>query len=119
VSTEATDDLLQRLREEREAAVANGDDCYQCGRMVSVWGGGKGYRRLCHECESLISDPGEVSHSSRIRCPACGHVEEVYEKEDGRIYDEDGHDVYCSECDTEYRIRTMVSYTFTSPKRNS
>jgi hypothetical protein len=48
-----------------------------------------------------------------IRCPWCEREMRVNDIEG--IYEEDGHDVFCDECDREFRVVTRVLFSFTSP----
>lgn len=97
------------------AKKANGDECYKCGQMVSIWGG-KGYQQLCYDCTNAAK-PEKVTHEKLLRCPRCGHMWDPYEGEDYGVFKEDGDDVYCPECDCEFHVSTSITYHFTSPPR--
>ena len=91
---------------------ATGGACMECNRFI-LFKSGK--PTTCSDCRAMVEDDDVVTHDGRIRCPACGRVEEVdFEHE---IYEEGSHDVSCGECDHDYEVQTVVSYSFESPER--
>jgi hypothetical protein len=94
------------------AQVANGEKCYRCGGIASLFG--RGHRSLCGQCEELDSDRSEVLHDSLVRCPHCRHAWNVYEGDNYALLKEDTHQVTCPECEREFEVETRVSYSFTS-----
>lgn len=53
----------------RAAQVANGERCSKCGGDTGTIYG-RGHRDLCGGCKDFESDKSEVTHRSRVRCPA-------------------------------------------------
>jgi ssDNA-binding Zn-finger/Zn-ribbon topoisomerase 1 len=96
----------------REAEVAAGEHCRECGWLIYP---PKGRPSLCHKCRDLREDKGEVDHQSRLRCPKCRHLWNV-DREDGDIHSEGSHEVCCPECEHEFEVVTNVSYSWESPK---
>jgi DNA-directed RNA polymerase subunit RPC12/RpoP len=91
----------------------NGERCTECGSGVLF---PTGSPSKCGDCDEFSTDDGEVTHSSRVRCPSCNYSidlrDDFYE-----LYEEGEHEIYCLRCDYEFTVSTMVSYTFTSPPR--
>jgi len=101
----------------REAEIACGDRCCLC-QVYVTFGDTLGGPRLCHSCKSLEATVGEVSHDSHIRCPSCGHIEDITQWDCDSAeekYEEGTHAVTCSRCEFEYEIETHVSYSYSSP----
>lgn len=77
------------------------DECYSCKR--------KSYR---NELKRRIAS-GEVDSTdceSEIFCPYCG---QIYEIDDAyELYEEGDHEVYCGNCDKNFRVTTNVSYHY-------
>lgn len=71
---------------------------------------------MCADCVHMQSDDGEVSHDHALRCPKCGKVW-APDFEDPVWKEDDENDVTCGECGHDFTIRTMITYTFTSPAR--
>lgn len=95
------------------AQVAAGETCKRCGSYI-CWG--RGHPQLCSGCKELDSD-GEAGHERYVRCPKCGHYWDPYEAEDyDALYDGD-HELWCSECDHRFTVRTDITRHFTSPAR--
>ena len=69
----------------------------------------------CGECRIMRDDPAEVMHDHLIRCPACGHMKRP--DFETPVWTEDGGDVWCEECDSDFHVETSITYTFTSPPR--
>jgi hypothetical protein len=67
---------------------------------------------LCGSCRQL-DNADELLHEKLIRCPSCKHAWEPDFEEP--VWKEDGGEVYCPECDHEFHVGTMITYTFTSP----
>ena len=89
--------------------------CSRCSRHIFSFQRRCVESGLCQACMSL-SEPGELDHSSELRCPACKHSWDLFDCGDyGEMMDEDGHDIDCPECQHEFRIVTSISFIFTSP----
>jgi hypothetical protein len=95
------------------AQVAAGERCKSCGKYFSPLPWPTPGPRECYGCIELTKIP-EVSHHSKVRCPACRHTWDVGESED--LYSEGEHSVYCHECNHEFEVTTNVSYEFVSPE---
>lgn len=67
---------------------------------------------ICPACRDL-ERPGELRHEHFLRCPACKHTWRPDFETD--VWQEDGGDIYCPECDHEFHVSTWITYTFTSP----
>lgn len=96
-----------------KAQVDDGERCEQCGEYLIL---GKGYRRTCNACNELTSKSAEVDHKKFLRCPKCGHLENVHDDHYG-LFEDGEHEVFCNSCDHKYTITTHVSFEFTSPPR--
>lgn len=69
----------------------------------------------CYYCRNLRDNPEEAEHPRCIRCPYCRYIEEVVPDGDRcYLYEDEEHDVECTECGKEYQITTHVSYSFES-----
>lgn len=90
-----------------------GERCTHCGAMIFP---ATGHRSRCSDCDSL-DQPEEVEHGSHIRCPACGDSWQPHDREDYSVLSDGENSVRCSECAHEFTVKTVVSYTFTSPAR--
>lgn len=88
-----------------------GERCYECGSLVYPE---KGCRALCRRCGDLHEDEGEVNHTSRLRCPKCGHLWNA-DREESELYGEGSHEVCCRVCEHEFEVVTEVSYSWRSP----
>jgi len=95
-----------------EEEVVSGKRCKRC--YAYMWLGSDPYS-LCSDCKTLDDSEQSVHHGRMIRCPYCRHIADVYNFEDGKLYDEDVHEVWCSECDNNFEVETHVSYDFESP----
>jgi len=98
----------------KKAEIANGSRCYLCG-SYSIFSNGR--RSLCRDCRMLRDSPEEVYHPELLRCPRCGCQWSPWRDEDCEVFADGDHLVTCLECEHEFMISTMVSYTFTSPAR--
>ena len=99
----------------RKAQINIGENCYQCEGVVSYFNA-PGYKELCSSCKGLKSSE-DVYHDDFIRCPKCGHEENVHDRDDYEIFGDGEHDTSCNECNHKYMITTYVSYDFRSPAR--
>jgi hypothetical protein len=101
----------------KAAEIANGDVCYACNAAILF--GGKGYRDRCNACKSLDTNHGEVEHRKTIRCPKCRYTTSTiaYEIDLTKVFfgGEEGIDVTCHECNTDFRIGVRVEIHFSSP----
>jgi hypothetical protein len=107
----------------RAAEIESGQRCYECytyihAVCISYFPGKEKVegRQLCYDCRQMKESDDNVSHSENIRCPKCGHVEQVDYEITG-IYEDGEHEVWCGVCEHDYKVCTDVSYTFTSPAR--
>jgi ssDNA-binding Zn-finger/Zn-ribbon topoisomerase 1 len=98
----------------KKAEIENGQICYQCNDHI-IFGAG-GHRRLCGSCSRLTDDKEEVRHDSRIRCPKCKYSWNPWESEDYPSEGQEDMEVTCGECDHEFEVGVITSYTFTSPE---
>ena len=94
------------------AQVANGEMCSQCGAFLFK---NKGRPTLCGDCYCMENNTEEVDHSEKVRCPNCGNQMEA--SDEPHLCEDGEHDVWCDECDFEYRVITSISYSFESPAR--
>ena len=101
-----------------KAEMANGDRCMTCGCYIIpiVFQDTHGPRE-CNSCRNMISDDGEVSHDSRVRCPHCGKITKVDDLAEYGIYEEGELEMNCEECEKEFTVQVQVSYSYTSPER--
>jgi len=98
-----------------KAQVDLGFSCYRCGHYL-IWGG-KGYQELCSGCKSMDKDKDrEIVHDSMIRCPVCGHQQEMNSDYEEACYSDGDHTVPCNNCEFEYEISTYVSCSYRSPE---
>jgi ribosomal protein S27E len=97
----------------RDQDVAAGVYCYTCGAYLIFSRGG---RQQCAECRRL-NEPGELTHSRFVRCPACGNSMSPSGHDYYELYDEGDHSVSCPECGHDFDVSTHTSYSFTSPAR--
>lgn len=90
----------------------NGELCLSCAALMYPPSGSP---RICEACKALTDTDGSepVDHDSRVRCPFCGHTEDV-DWELG-IYSEGDHEISCNSCGKSYTVSVSVAYTFTSP----
>jgi len=88
--------------------------CSNCGGLIigHIWP-----NRSCYDCHELETEDGEVTNHERIRCPKCGHQEDVFESEKYHLAKEDGGETSCGECGHDYFVNCYITYTFTSPER--
>jgi len=95
-----------------------GETCYECGQyIVNVLKRDFiPHRQKCKNCESMESDPREISHHSFIRCPKCKATMIVSDLESYRLYNDGEHEIMCQECEHEFEIRTDIEYSFNSPE---
>lgn len=100
----------------RKAEIAAGERCYECMGITLYFGDTPG-RRKCGACERL-DRPAELRHHSRIRCPYCQHVHDVYEGTFD-VWNDGDHALTCGHCEQDFIIRTDVSYNFVSPALGS
>lgn len=101
-----------------KARVAAGEQCYRCGGMILS---GPPCKSLCWSCKEMDRDRGKVTHESYIRCPMCGHQDNISDWDcdsSEAKYSDGDHYVECSECDHEYMITTHALYEYTSPARD-
>lgn len=80
------------FRAYHKARVANGEVCAHCCGYIIAPGGG--HERLCYECRD-IAKPGELWHSSLVRCPKCGHTWNPGDCEDYKCYSDGEHKLSC------------------------
>jgi hypothetical protein len=100
----------------RHAQVMAGERCSRCGAyIVSVFRKIEGPAE-CAECKNL-TEKGEVSHSTLLRCPECSNSWKPEEQDDYHVYEEGEHEVTCYDCDHSFEISTQVSFEFTSPEK--
>jgi uncharacterized C2H2 Zn-finger protein len=99
----------------KAAERANGELCTECAAFIFP---GVGHPQKCAECREA-EGAGELQHSTFMRCPRCGHLENAYERYDYEICRDGDHLVACSECEHEYTVETRVSFSFKSPARSS
>jgi len=73
-------------------------------------------RTQCDDCKDK-DDEDEFMSTEKVRCPKCKYLANVYEFEQGSMY-EDGseHNVDCGNCSHEFTFTTSVTYDFTSPE---
>lgn len=73
----------------------------------------------CWPCQRMEKYADDTMHDHKIRCPKCGHIEDTdnFDKFEGALYEDGEQDVWCGECDHEYTVSVMVTYTYTSPPR--
>lgn len=95
----------------RKAQMAAGERCERCGKLIVF---GRIPYDLCDECRH-IQEPGQLRHSSQIRCPVCRHHWSVGDHEDADLFQDGDHGVSCEACGVEFEVSTRVSFTFTSP----
>ena len=96
----------------RAAEIANGERCKKCNSYISF---PKGCPGECYECKNILKDE-ELSHDTFIRCPYCKNTWDPSNDDDGSIWSDGEHNVWCSECDKDFEMSTHVSFTFVSPK---
>lgn len=101
----------------RDAEVANGHVCRRCGAWIFRWKY-PGHPQECVDCMATASDE-ECTHSSFLRCPACGHQWDWCDHAPDDLLEEGKHPVDCPECEFEFEVITRVQYHFTSPARAS
>jgi DNA-directed RNA polymerase subunit RPC12/RpoP len=95
-----------------EAKIKNGEICSNCNSVILV---PKGQPNKCYSCKSVDDDLGEVSHSSRIRCPHCRYIQDPMDGDYYEIMEDGEHEVSCIECGKDFVISTYVDFTFYSP----
>jgi hypothetical protein len=93
-----------------EAQTNAGERCCECGTYISCFGA-KGPSR-CGDCKMADTEAGEISHSSRVRCPFCKRMMEAHDLE---IYGEGDHSVTCFDCQKDFTVNAEISFTFSSP----
>lgn len=98
----------------RKAQIDAGEKCYRCGTYTLF---GEKYRHLCQDCKALDDNPNEIRHSSYIRCPHCGHYENIWDMEYYDYLTEGIHEYNCENCEKEYDFQTYIEFTFESQKR--
>lgn len=108
-----------RYHAEQEAA---GERCTDCGALIfSPLAGLFGAKRepgprKCYDCNQLDTNKEEsVWHEKYVRCPKCGHQEDVFDGDNYAVYEDGEHSFMCGECDHDYTIITHVSHEFESP----
>ena len=77
-------------------------------------------RTHCRDCSTMLTNLGEADHRHAVRCPACGHIDEVTELglyEQADPFDDSTGSVCCMSCDHEYEVKIQVQVTFVSPAR--
>ena len=97
------------------AKVANGEKCTCCGAFMFNHHGSP---QQCTDCNSMKDDTEELTHDTFIRCPKCGDHWSPQASEDYEVFGDGEHDVCCGNCDHDFEVSTMVSYSFTSPERD-
>ena len=99
----------------RDERIASGEICKTCG---SSYPGGvydvPGPIN-CGDCGLIFTDDEEVSHSSLVRCPKCGHAQQA---DDETMWTSKSHSQTCEKCDTDYNVEIDVAITYTSPPRS-
>lgn len=70
----------------------------------------------CVNCRGLVKDE-ELTHNHFIRCPDCGEHWNPFKQEDYHVHEDGEHNVSCCNCNYGFEVSTMVTFTFTSPKR--
>lgn len=97
------------LKADHDALVNAGSACMSCGAVIVQ-------RRQeptnCADCDFLQRSQGEESHTSLIRCPACGHTQWPAE-----MYGEGEHSALCRKCEHEYTVQASITIHYTSPAR--
>ena len=48
------------------------------------------------------------------KCPHCGNDFDVSKNDAWRIYAEDTHDVSCPSCDLDFKVKSSVTFKFTT-----
>lgn len=98
------------------ARIENGEACSLCNKYIfSLLEGPPGHRQKCPACKSVDDMGEELDHDRYVRCPKCGHLEDVHDAEVYGVFEEGETEWGCSSCDHEYMVSTSVSYNFSSP----
>jgi hypothetical protein len=95
---------------ERQAQIQAGERCYECKGHIPLYDRGNGPTR-CGDCRRAAETDGEIAHS-KLRCPFCRAMLDPCEH---AVWDEGDHEIFCGDCEKNFRIRTEVSVTFYSP----
>jgi transcription elongation factor Elf1 len=86
--------------------------CTQCRNYSYISKGS-----VCRDCEAFTDDKGEVDHDTDIRCPKCGHQENVWDSEQYSLIKDGGDEATCSECGHRFDVNCTITYNFQSPAR--
>lgn len=92
--------------------------CERCGKEYSLAWMNRG---LCEECfkkkkledvrQSIKEGEPDTFSSDYIICPYCGFAFEP-DFEDDYLFEDGDHTYECEECDKEFTVTTMVSYSW-------
>ena len=107
----------------RAAEINNGECCKTCGSYLINLFSTPAQPKDCGRCVDLKNSADEVRHSDYVRCPRCSYIFDlttlVSENCLYDLYQEGEHNMTCPECEHDFKIGTSVSYTFTSPAKES
>lgn len=100
----------------RRAEIASGHRCSKCESYSIISAPPEPRSKLCHSCQSIVTDAKEVRHSNLIRCPKCRkQMDAGYVWEHGVDFYAEEAEVRCDECDEEFTVGINTSITYTSP----
>lgn len=91
-------------------------ECRNCGRhqhlhvgILHECPGGRGFYRAKFDGDGDL----ETEYTDVPVCPWCG---KIYVDDDYEVYEEAHHEVECGSCEKSFKVKTMVSYLFTTER---